>query len=210
MGMILWNSILERKWHLSCALFCSFWDSTELRGFSKENKLFYLIRIYIVHFLQTTIHRHITNQSLILKWISNNPPVCKSQRGNPTEVFPRLRCYFNSNWYRLQWELYLTYRPSLEPQWGLSKESKSTYWLRRFEWTFCEQRNDSAEDNINILKVYIIYNCISIEDCTTGFGCEMWVFLKFKQGWQICLICLIWLPNSVKIKNPLNISKLKF
>ena len=35
-------------------------------------------------------------------------------------------------------------------------------------------------------------------------------FLKLKLSWQICLICLIFLPNlpnSVKIKNLLNVSK---
>ena len=37
-------------------------------------------------------------------------------------------------------------------------------------------------------------------------------FLKLKLNWRICLICLIFLPNlpnSVKIKNPLNVSKFK-
>ena len=128
--------------------------------FRNKINYFSLIRIYTEHFLQTTIHRHIPYQSSILKWNFlkqwDTPMVCnfkqtacfKSQRGNPKEVFPRLRCYFNSNWYKLQWELDLTYRPSLEPEWGLLSESKSTYWLRRYELTFYEQRNDSVEDKL--------------------------------------------------------------
>ena len=39
------------------------------------------------------------------------------------------------------------------------------------------------------------------------FGANNWVFPKFKMSWQICLNLL---PNSVKFKNPLNISKFKF
>ena len=38
---------------------------------------------------------------------------------------------------------------------------------------------------------------------------DTWVFLKFKMRWQICLNCLIFLPNSVKIKKFLKYIKIK-